>query len=158
MVFSLYLLLSNFETFRNLELGSAVRQSSATDMNTQSSRSHAIFSLTLTQRKWTGAGPPSSLSVSQSTPSRMSKIGLPRGASPSPGSRPMSPADRPGSRFGTRPPSALGTPGRASPSPSSFRDDSSETPRKEANDQWVTVTSKFHFVDLAGSERVSIEL
>lgn len=65
----------------------------------------------------------------------------------------MSPADRPSSRFGLRPPSVYGNPGRASPS----LDEGVEAVRQNGNEtsgQWVTVTSKFHFVDLAGSERV----
>ncbi|KAG0147379.1 hypothetical protein CROQUDRAFT_656109 [Cronartium quercuum f. sp. fusiforme G11] len=39
------------EVMEILERGSSVRQTNSTDMNAQSSRSHAIFSLSLTQRK-----------------------------------------------------------------------------------------------------------
>lgn len=122
-------------------------------MNAQSSRSHAIFSITLTQRKWAGSSPPPAQPAPPASSNRASRIGMPRGASPSPGSRPMSPADRPSSRFGLRPPSVYGNSGRASPS----LDEGVEAVRQhggEASGQWVTVTSKFHFVDLAGSERV----
>lgn len=38
--------------------GSTVRRTNETDMNAQSSRSHAIFSLTMTQRKYVGNGAP----------------------------------------------------------------------------------------------------
>lgn len=115
-------------------------------MNAQSSRSHAIFSLTLTQRKYTGSGHPSPPSPTPSG-SRISRpSGLPTRnvTSPTPGSRSATPTgDRPGSRFGLRPPSVLGR--AASPAPG---DESGGI------DQWLTLTSKFHFVDLAGSERV----
>lgn len=131
----------------NLDAGSAIRQTNSTDMNSQSSRSHAIFSLVLTQRKYTGSGPPP---PSGSVSPRASRIGMNRQsfasptanrvASPTPGGRPTTPSgipDRPGSRFGLRPASALGN--SLSPEPL---------------DEWVTVTSKLNFVDLAGSERL----
>ena len=38
--------------------GTSIRRTNETDMNAQSSRSHAIFSLTMTQKKYTGSGPP----------------------------------------------------------------------------------------------------
>ena len=102
-------------------------------MNDQSSRSHAIFSLTLTQRKYVGQGSPtsqprstdSSPSIPQnngafSTPSRSSirYSGIPgRVSSPTPTStavtgspRPNTPGEmgRPGSRLIPRPSSSLG--------------------------------------------------
>lgn len=126
-------------------------------MNAQSSRSHAIFSLTLVQRKWAGSGPPP-VQPPNTPGSRLSRIGLPRGASPGPGARPMSPVDRPYSRTALRPPSSLGSPGRQSPGPNSSLDDSVDMMRNDSAGQWVTVTSKFHFVDLAGSERVCLSL
>ncbi|KAI8872290.1 kinesin-domain-containing protein, partial [Ramicandelaber brevisporus] len=39
-----------------LQAGSAVRQTGSTEMNEKSSRSHAIFSLTLQQERWGGGG------------------------------------------------------------------------------------------------------
>lgn len=68
----------------------------------------------------------------------------------------MSPAERPGSRYGIRPPSVLGNSGRASPGPNTSLDEGVDMARSDSNEQWVTVTSKFHFVDLAGSERVRL--
>lgn len=112
-------------------------------MNAQSSRSHAIFSLTLTQRKYTGAGspPPSTASSPQRIRSRVT--------SPTPGSRSATPtSDRPGSRFGLRPQSTIGR--ATSPLPPD------EDKATNGAESWVVVTSKFHFVDLAGSERVRV--
>jgi kinesin family protein 4/21/27 len=43
------------EALSLLEQGSQVRQTNSTEMNAQSSRSHAIFSLSLTQRKLSGS-------------------------------------------------------------------------------------------------------
>lgn len=161
-----------------LEQGSQIRRTNETDMNAQSSRSHAIFSLTLTQRKFVGTGPPPAPSAANSihppssfggrtTPSGTGSIGrsgLPRPASGIP-SRAMSPSMN-GSRPNT--PSMYGglpvPSGRNSATglrPASVAGMRSITPSggdASAGTQegdWVTVTSKFHFVDLAGSERVS---
>lgn len=138
-------------------------------MNDQSSRSHAIFSLTLTQRKYVGQGTPqmrstdSSPSLSQSstfgTPSRNSVIRnatiQSRVASPTPNStRPNTPGDNRNSRLIPRPSSALGR----APSPNSTNkedDEKTQSPMNANENEWTTVISKFHFVDLAGSERVS---
>lgn len=143
---------SAMDVMSNLDAGSSVRQTNATDMNSQSSRSHAIFSLTLTQKKFTGSGPPPSPALANrfGTP-RASMSGLPRVSSPAPGTRPSTPSDRPGSRFGLRPGSAMAN-GRASPGPNMM----DELANGKSDDgEWVTITSKWHFVDLAGSERVS---
>ncbi|KAI5477228.1 kinesin family member 4/7/21/27 [Pseudohyphozyma bogoriensis] len=130
------------DVMNNLAAGSALRQTSSTDMNAQSSRSHAIFSLTLTQRKYTGTGSPPSPQAG----TRVRASGLPRVTSPTPGSRSGTPTgDRPGSRFGLRPPSQIGRP--SSPNPQDERENGGV-------ESWTTVTSKFHFVDLAGSERL----
>lgn len=126
-----------------LASGSALRQTGATDMNAQSSRSHAIFSLTITQQRWTGAGAPTSPAV-PSTPTSPSHnrraSALPRISSPTPATRPGTPSsERPASRFGLRPPSTGGRP---------------SSPQGDDLGTWTNVTSKFHFVDLAGSERL----
>lgn len=126
-------------------------------MNAQSSRSHAIFSLTLTQKKFTGSGHPprssSPLPPTGRSPSRLARPGSVysggasgnRVGSPTFG-RPSTPSfaiamGRGGG--GLRPSSALG---HLSDRPSNTSD--------EERGEWVTIVSKFHFVDLAGSERV----
>ena len=125
-------------------------------MNAQSSRSHAIFSLTLTQRKYKGSGgaPTRSSSPLPPTGRSPSRIGRPgsmfagapgnRVSSPTFGARPGTPnsfASAMGRGGGLRPASALG---------------SHHDTRQSMDDEgdWITVVSKFHFVDLAGSERV----
>ncbi|GAA5920854.1 hypothetical protein JCM1841_002353 [Sporobolomyces salmonicolor] len=129
-----------------LATGSTLRQTGATDMNAQSSRSHAIFSLTITQRKWSGLGPPPSVNTSPQSPRIANRLsGLPRVTSPTPGARASTPtSDRPGSRSGLRPPSQIGRPSSPLGNESAYG----------GADSWSTLTSKFHFVDLAGSERL----
>jgi hypothetical protein len=143
-----------------LRKGTSIRRTNETDMNAQSSRSHAIFSLTLTQKKYTGSGAPprtsSPLPPGGRSPSRLARPGSmyasPTGSgtrvsSPTFGGRPSTPsfASAMGRGGGLRPSSALGHAGERSNG--GGEDDGGE---------WVTIVSKFHFVDLAGSERVCI--
>lgn len=143
-------------SLRLIRKGTAIRRTNETDMNAQSSRSHAIFSLTLTQKKYTGSGPP----PRSSSP-------LPPGRSPSrlarPGSIYSSPPNGTGHRasptFG-RPPTpsfavAMGRGGLRSSSALGHAGDKLQQGDEDAAGEWVTIVSKFHFVDLAGSERVS---
>ncbi|EPQ26854.1 uncharacterized protein PFL1_05489 [Pseudozyma flocculosa PF-1] len=161
------------EVMNYLLQGSSVRRTNETDMNAQSSRSHAIFSLTLTQRKYVGSGPPPPAAGSRARQSS----GLPRPgssivppgsfdrsrvASPAPGtlgSRPHTPSSSgiPGlggrhSSVGLRPASTIAGARSASPMFGGGADDAAG--KAGAEGEWTTVTSKFHFVDLAGSERL----
>lgn len=129
-------------------------------MNAQSSRSHAIFSLTLTQKKYTGSGQPprssSPLPPGGRSPSRLARPGsMYSGHSPTTNGLASPTFGRPSTpsafvsamgRGGLRPASALGHQGERS----SHGD--------EDKGDWVTIVSKFHFVDLAGSERVGLNL
>lgn len=145
--------------------GSAVRRTNETDMNAQSSRSHAIFSLTLTQRKYLGGGPP----PPPVSGSAMASSSLTAGGRTTPnGTRAsMSGLPRPSSAMGRQTPTGIPTPGR-SRTPSGINPTRSQSPAFNANGsgeralapsasdgEWSTAVSKFHFVDLAGSERVS---
>lgn len=129
-----------------------MRRTHETDMNAQSSRSHAVFSLTLVQKKYNGSGAP------------------PRSNSPLPpaGSRSPSRLARPGSMYSTPPgASRVGSPPFGRPPTPSFatamtkglRPSSALGHRTGGDDddgpgEWTTIVSKFHFVDLAGSERL----
>ncbi|KAK0545048.1 hypothetical protein OC846_005818 [Tilletia horrida] len=159
------------DVMNHLLQGSSSRRTDQTDMNAQSSRSHAIFSLTLTQRKYIGSGPappPSAAHApsSYSNPGRTTptgRTGLPRPSSTL-GHRSSTPGGGSGlptlsgrtSATGLRPVSmAITTPRSASPGPGA--DDGPKRPGTANNNndgEWTTITSKFHFVDLAGSERL----
>ncbi|KAH8117048.1 kinesin [Phellopilus nigrolimitatus] len=136
--------------------GTSIRRTNETDMNAQSSRSHAIFSLTLTQKKFSGSGaPPRSttpVAPNGRSPSRLARpvshqatSGSSRVSSPTFG-RPPTPsfATAMGRGGGLRPSSALGL----------HSSDGKAKNVEEEGGEWVTVVSKFHFVDLAGSERL----
>lgn len=148
--------------FSLIRKGTSIRRTNETDMNAQSSRSHAIFSLTLTQKKYTGSGSAlparssSPLPPGGRSPSRLARPGSmmqpPSGgrvSSPTFGGRPSTPSFASGiGRGGLRPSSAMGL------RPPERRDSVAAGGEDEAG-EWTTVVSKFHFVDLAGSERVS---
>lgn len=141
---------------RLIRKGTSIRRTNETDMNAQSSRSHAIFSLTFIQKKFVGTGQP----PRSSSP-------LPPGRSPSRLARPgsmYSNASTAGNRASSPTPGRPGTPsfasamGRGGLRPSSALGHITERPKPGGDDEsgeWITITSKFHFVDLAGSERVS---
>jgi hypothetical protein len=149
--------------------GTSIRRTNETDMNAQSSRSHAIFSLTLTQKKYTGSNP-SPRSSSPLPPNGRSSSRLARPSSTmygpgASGTRVSSPTfGRPGTpsfstakgRGGSRPASSMGMLTADGGRRQSLAPGGAQTNGDTDQGDWVTVVSKFHFVDLAGSERVRI--
>lgn len=131
------------EVMQYLYEGSTRRKTGETGMNATSSRSHAIFSLTLVQKRRNN---PMTASASQplgevSTPTRQLKrptsmIGM-AARSPTPS----------GGRS-VVPPSAFSKSGTGMTRPNSFVGPS------PSEGDFVVVTSKFNMVDLAGSERL----
>ncbi|KAJ1977155.1 hypothetical protein H4R34_003696 [Dimargaris verticillata] len=66
------------DVFRILEAGSHIRQTNTTDMNEKSSRSHAIFSVSLRQERWVARDDGTKLPSSGSNP--LSPMGVPPGS------------------------------------------------------------------------------
>ncbi|KAJ9117024.1 hypothetical protein QFC22_004682 [Naganishia vaughanmartiniae] len=131
------------EVMRLLNEGSTRRQIGETGMNKESSRSHAVFSLSLVQRKRSDNGNRAkNFSRPMSTPvsaySGLSRGGTPTGNRPGSRSSMMPPPSSAIRQFATSP----STPGRGSPD------------EDTGSGGLVEIVSKFHFVDLAGSERL----
>ncbi|KAI9319009.1 hypothetical protein BX666DRAFT_1414198 [Dichotomocladium elegans] len=118
------------DVLRHLQMGTQHRATGSTDMNAKSSRSHAIFSVTLKQEKWVPNVKPS-ISISH----RPSIIASPP---PNPASSRSTLLDRRSSTLNVR--AMIG-----------------QMEQRQSGDEdgkWVISNSKFHFVDLAGSERL----
>ncbi|THH18433.1 hypothetical protein EUX98_g8959 [Antrodiella citrinella] len=152
------------EVMTLLRKGTSIRRTNETDMNAQSSRSHAIFSLTLIQKKFVGSGPPprssSPLPPGGRSPSRIARPGSYMGQSPASAARISSPTfGRPPTpsfavamgRGGARPSSSLGM---LTPEGGRGANGAAAAGGEDEPGEWITVVSKFHFVDLAGSERL----
>lgn len=132
------------EVMAYLQEGSARRKTGATEMNATSSRSHAIFSLTLVQKRRAGLVMNGNGDSTSKIKRPTSMLGFhPRSNTPS-GNRSSTPS---GSRG---PPTAFSTQQKTSlPRPNSMQ--VMPVPKDE---ETVIVTSKFNMVDLAGSERL----
>ncbi|KAJ9101824.1 hypothetical protein QFC21_003163 [Naganishia friedmannii] len=134
---------STEEVMRLLHEGSTRRQIGETGMNKESSRSHAVFSLSLVQRKRSDNGARAKnfsrpISSPVSAYSGLSRGGTPTGTRPGSRTSMMPPPTSAIRQFATSP----STPARGSPE------------EDTASGGWVEIVSKFHFVDLAGSERL----
>lgn len=112
-------------------MGTENRATGSTDMNAKSSRSHAIFSVTLKQEKWV---PSSSNSTSKAAPS----------VSRSTASNTSSTLNHRHSTLNVKAMAAQMEKRSTSPTLASDEEDG----------EWMVSNSKFHFVDLAGSERL----
>ncbi|KAL9539319.1 hypothetical protein MBANPS3_010333 [Mucor bainieri] len=123
---------STEDVLRFLQMGTENRATGSTDMNAKSSRSHAIFSVTLKQEKWVPSSThnKASPSVSRSTTTAAA-------AATSSG------LNHRHSTLNVRAMAAQME--KRSTSPTSTDEDDGE---------WMVSNSKFHFVDLAGSERL----
>lgn len=126
-----------------LQEGSTRRKTGATGMNATSSRSHAVFSLTLVQKRKAGLFA-NGAEVSSKIKRPNSMMGFnSRSTTPS-GNRSNTPT---GSRG---PPTAFSTQHKTALA----RPNSIHVPPASKDDEVVIVTSKFNMVDLAGSERL----
>ncbi|KAF9210787.1 hypothetical protein BGZ59_008933 [Podila verticillata] len=163
------------EVIHLLWFGSQNRQTHSTEMNEKSSRSHAIFSITLRQEKFVPAHPPP-VPLSSSTLSALTSEGRNSPTfrrqhvkSPSLTGHPTNGMSTSGSSASLASsggsPSSIPTPftsGIQAPGSkikrASIMSESPSAPSApedpEPEGEWVTLTSKFHFVDLAGSERL----
>ncbi|KAF9419822.1 hypothetical protein BGZ94_009315 [Podila epigama] len=157
------------EVIQLLWYGSQNRQTHSTEMNEKSSRSHAIFSITLRQEKFVPAHPPPeplSSSEGRSSPTfrrshtkSPSLTGYPTSgtltSSGSSASLASSTSNTTSSSIPTPFTSGIVAPGSKLKRQSVMSESPAQTPNEpELEGEWITLTSKFHFVDLAGSERL----
>ncbi|ORZ13713.1 hypothetical protein BCR42DRAFT_467444 [Absidia repens] len=125
------------EVLRCLQIGTEARATGSTDMNTKSSRSHAIFTVTLKQEKWIPAAPSTSRSSDYSYKretviSPVSSISSVVGMNGRPTSLKIK------TRIGKLEEQQHYSSGKPS----------------DEDGEWIVAHSKLHFVDLAGSERL----
>ncbi|KAF9919665.1 hypothetical protein FBU30_010681 [Linnemannia zychae] len=161
------------EVIHLLWFGSQNRQTHSTEMNEKSSRSHAIFSITLRQEKFipTHPPPPQPPTPTENSPSfrrthsktpSISNSPLPTGSGSSNlNGRPGTPTTG-GSSIPTPFTSGIVAPGSKLKRQSTIPESTSSLSLSsqatiddpEVEGEWITLNSKFHFVDLAGSERL----
>ncbi|KAF9575552.1 hypothetical protein EC968_002488 [Mortierella alpina] len=169
------------EVIHLLWFGSQNRQTHSTEMNEKSSRSHAIFSITLRQEKFVPTHPPpvqppssaSSAAAPQSDVQNSPTLRRTHVPSPSIGGlsqtgntangRPGTPTSS-GSGIPAPFTSGIVAPGSKLKRHSTMLDVVPSTPsataavpasdEPEPEGEWIVLNSKFHFVDLAGSERL----
>lgn len=113
-------------------MGTLNRATGSTDMNAKSSRSHAIFSVTLKQEKWVPASSTTPQSSKTSTTTSPSGIRQPQSTR----------STMIGRRSSTMNVRAM------------VGQMEKQQQHDDDNGKWVISHSKFHFVDLAGSERL----
>jgi hypothetical protein len=123
-------------------------------MNEASSRSHAIFSVSLKQEKWV---------PNETEGDAAQGNGHANGSAPGGNRLPVrtdTPTGRRSVLGGRATPSGLPRPSsmHSRGSPSSAVVEPNPNGPESGNGRWVVMQSKFHFVDLAGSERVCIFL
>ncbi|CAO3646532.1 unnamed protein product [Cunninghamella blakesleeana] len=123
------------EVLKYLQIGTDNRATGSTDMNAKSSRSHAIFTVTLKQEKWVPSASKSSNSTSTSKKRELSPI-------PTATKSSIMGLGRRASSLNVR--AMIGQMERQK----------EEIEQQDEDGDWVIVQSKFHFVDLAGSERL----
>ncbi|KAG0227887.1 hypothetical protein BGW42_002541, partial [Actinomortierella wolfii] len=161
------------EVMHLLWFGSQNRQTHSTEMNEKSSRSHAIFSISLRQERFVPTHPlPTPSSAPSPSPPRTTPSPTgDRAESPSLSRIPHSKSKEgnashippPPFTSGIVPPSskvrrqsAAIDPTLPPAPPASSASSSLPTPGEEVEPEgsWIVLKSKFHFVDLAGSERL----
>ncbi|CAO3568270.1 unnamed protein product [Mortierella alpina] len=147
------------EVIHLLWFGSQNRQTHSTEMNEKSSRSHAIFSITLRQEKFVPthpppAQPPLSASSAATQPSDTGSMANGRPGTPTSSASGI-PAPftsgivAPGSKLKRQ-----STMMDVIPSPPAATSAVASSDEPEPEGEWIVLNSKFHFVDLAGSERL----
>lgn len=168
------------EVIHLLWFGSQNRQTHSTEMNEKSSRSHAIFSITLRQEKFIPTHPPPPQPAYSDSQNNSPTFRRAHSKTPSISSTPMPTNSNGGGSASNLLNGRPGTPttgGSSIPTPytSGIVAPGSKLKRQsvlpesvsslslasqatnddpEVEGEWVTLNSKFHFVDLAGSERL----